>query len=398
MGVTIVGVCATRRNWPPVTEVRSQSMRELITGAEAIVRGAIHAGCDFFAGYPITPATQILLLMTRELPKVGGIAIQGEDEIASIGFCIGAAMAGARPMTATSGPGISLYSENIGLAIMTEIPLVIVDVQRMGPATGGATTTAQGDVQFLRWGTSGGYPLIVLAPTTPADCYTLTMKAFDLAERFRLPVILATDKEINLASSTVESSAFQPLPIRQRAMAPSSVSYLPYGAELPSGVPLMAHMGGEHLVRFSTSSHNEQGYLTKDAAAMKRLNERLAAKVDAHVDEITMLDLDLQPQAETLIISYGITARSSLEAVRRARAAGERLSAVTVYSLWPIPEAALRQAMQDVKRIIVPELNLGQYRREVERLARDDQEVLGVNRVDGELILPQAILAKGGLA
>ena len=162
-------------------------MREFIDGNTAIARGALAAGCDFFAGYPITPATPILLTMMRELPKINGVAVQGEDEIASLGFCIGAALAGRRAFTATSGPGISLYSENIGLAIMGEVPLVIVDVQRMGPATGGATTAAQGDVQFIRWGTSGGYPIIALCPSTVADCYTLTMYAFDLAERFRCP-------------------------------------------------------------------------------------------------------------------------------------------------------------------------------------------------------------------
>src|SRR4030043_1186192 len=187
-----------------VVEWLEEEMRELINGAQAIVRGAIHSGCDFFAGYPITPATDILLYMIRELPKVGGIAIQAEDEIASMGICIGAAMTGKRVVTATSGPGISLYSENSGLAIMGEVPMVIVDVQRMGPATGGATTVAQGDIQFLRWGTSGGYPVIVLSPTNVPECYNLTCRAFDLAERFRVPVFLATDKETALTLATVE--------------------------------------------------------------------------------------------------------------------------------------------------------------------------------------------------
>ena len=166
-------------------------MREFIDGNTAIVRGALAAGCDFFAGYPITPATPILLGMMRDLPRVGGVAVQGEDEIASFGFCIGAAMTGRRVLTATSGPGISLYSENIGLAIMGEVPLVIVDVQRMGPATGGATTAAQGDVQFIRWCTSGGYPIVVLSPATVADCYTLTMRAFDLLGALSLPGLCA---------------------------------------------------------------------------------------------------------------------------------------------------------------------------------------------------------------
>src|SRR3990172_11232898 len=182
--------------------------REYIDGSTAIVRGALDAGCTFFAGYPITPASSILMAMMRELPKVGGIAIQGEDEIASIGMWIGANLAGARAMTATSGPGISLYSENIGLAVMGEVPLVIVDVQRLGPSTGGATKNSEGDIQFVRWGTAGGYPLIVLAPSTITESYWLTARAFELAERFRCPVFLLTDKELATTLGTVESDSF----------------------------------------------------------------------------------------------------------------------------------------------------------------------------------------------
>ena len=191
-------------------------MREFIDGATAVARGALDSGCTFFAGYPISPATPLLLHMIRELPKTGGVAIQAEDEIASICMCIGAAMTGSRALTATSGPGISLYSENIGLAIMGEVPLVIVDVQRLGPATGGATTPGQGDVQFVRWGTSGGYPIIALAPGSVAECYSLTRRAFDLAERFRCPVFLLTDKEMFLSMSTVDVAAYESPPVRAR--------------------------------------------------------------------------------------------------------------------------------------------------------------------------------------
>jgi len=188
------------------------AVREFIDGAEAIARGALDAGCDFFAGYPITPASGILMHMLRELPKVGGIGIQGEDEIASLGFCIGTALGGAKPMTATSGPGLALYAENIGVGIMVEVPLVIVVVQRLGPATGAATAGAQGDVQFIRWGTSGGYPIIALAPTDAAECYHLTRRAFDLAQRFRVPVFLATDKEVVMTTETVRADAFATAP------------------------------------------------------------------------------------------------------------------------------------------------------------------------------------------
>ena len=179
-------------------------MREYIDGNEAIARAALAAGCTFFAGYPITPASSILVHLLRDLPKVGGVGIQAEDEIAALGLCIGAAMTGRKVMTATSGPGVSLMSEQIGLALMAEVPVVIVDCQRMGPSTGGATTVSQGDVQFARWVTPGGYPMVVLCPSTVAECYSLTIRAFNLAERLRTPVILLADKEVSTTLSTVE--------------------------------------------------------------------------------------------------------------------------------------------------------------------------------------------------
>jgi 2-oxoglutarate ferredoxin oxidoreductase subunit alpha len=379
------------------TSFKEQQMREFMTGAEAIVRGAIDAGCDFFAGYPITPATPILLHMMRELPKAGGKAVQGEDEIASIGFCIGATMAGARAMTATSGPGISLYSENIGAAIMGEVPLVIVNCQRLGPATGGATATAQGDIQFMRWGTSGGYPLIVLAPSGVQDCYSLTMRAFDLAERFRLPVLLATDKETVLAYATVEIGDSDRVPVRERKLAPADSEFIPYRTSELNAVPPMSHFGGPHTVRFTTSSHDERGYLSKDQAAVDRLNQRLDAKVSNHLDEIALFDWDPQKGADALVISYGITSRAAIEAVESARSAGSSVSALTLYSLWPVPEEPILKALHGIKRIVIPELNQGQYLREIERLAEDGQQLTGVHRVDGGLITPEQIIEQGGL-
>ena len=372
-------------------------MRELINGAQAIVRGAIDSGCNFFAGYPITPATDILLYMIRELPKVGGIAIQAEDEIASMGFCIGAAMTGKRVMTATSGPGISLYSENIGLAIMGEVPMVIVDVQRMGPATGGATTVAQGDIQFLRWGTSGGYPVIVLSPTNIHDCYSLTCRAFDLSERFRIPVFLATDKETALTLMTVEVDEYDHIAVRDRAEARSSSKYLPYGVTTADKVPFFSSVGGEHIMRFTTSTHDEMGRLTKNPETVRKLNERLASKVEEHTDEISLVKADIQAEATTLFISYGVTSRAVEEAVETQRKNGRLVSSMTIYSLWPIPVKEIQAAMKGVNKVIVPELNLGQYRLEVERLASDGVEVIGINRVDGELISPEEILSQGGL-
>jgi 2-oxoglutarate ferredoxin oxidoreductase subunit alpha len=364
-------------------------MREFTDGSTAIVRGAVDAGCTFFAGYPITPASPILMQMMGELPKKGGVAVQGEDEIASIGMCIGATLAGARAMTATSGPGLSLYSENIGLAIIGEVPLVIVDVQRLGPATGGATTVGQGDVQFVRWGTAGGYPIIALAPSSVAECYSLTRRAFDLAERFRCPVFLVTDKELNMTTTTVEVDAYEKPAVRPRAVLASTE--LPYRYVPAADVPPLAQYGGEGTVRFTGSTHDERALITKAPAKVAQLNEHLRAKIEDHADEIELVVKDLQPGATTLLISYGITAGAMREAVAQLRAAGRAVSALTVQSLWPVPERAIRQSLAGITRIVVAELNHGQYRREIERLA-PGLEVVGLNRVDGELIAPESFM------
>ena len=372
-------------------------MPTFMDGNQAIALGALDAGCDFFAGYPITPATEILLHLTKALPRTGGIVIQGEDEIASIGFCIGAAMSGRRAMTATSGPGISLYSENIGLAVMGEVPLVIVDVQRMGPATGAATTGAQGDTQFLRWGTSGGYPVIVLAPSTVQECYSLTIKAFQLAERFRVPVFLATDKETAQTKATAVMERTGPDAVPERRTAPADQPFIPLDLDTLDDVPPMSPFGGPHILRFTTSSHDARGYLTKDPQQLERLNRHLQAKIEEHREEISLVHADLQPEARTLILSYGISAQSGRAAAAQARREGKCVSHLIVGSLWPVPEEQIRKASRGVEKIIVPELNLGQYAREIQRLAGNEQEVISVNRVDGKLIPPEMILQQGGL-
>lgn len=364
-------------------------LREYVDGSTAIVRGAIDAGCTFFAGYPITPASPILMMMMRELPRVGGVAIQGEDEIASIGMCIGAVMGGARALTATSGPGISLYSENIGLAVMGEIPLVIVDVQRLGPATGGATTVGQGDVQFARWGTAGGYPIIALAPSSIPDCYHLTMKAFDLAERFRCPVFVLTDKELNMTMNSVALDDYAAPPVRPRP-APDRPGK-PYRYQPAGEVPPLRHYGGDETVRFTGSSHDEGAYISKRPAVVEALNRHLAAKIEEHREEIDIVEEDLEPGAATLVVSYGVTAGAVREAVRTSRRQGRALSSLVVKSLWPAPESALQGAAAAVEQVLVAELNLGQYRLEVERLL-PGKKVVGLNRVDGEMITPEQVL------
>ena len=371
-----------------MTTTTEAPRREYVDGATAIVRGAIDAGCTFFAGYPITPASGILMAMMRELPKVGGVAMQGEDEIASIGMCLGAAMAGAKAMTATSGPGISLYSENIGLAIMGEVPLVIVDVQRLGPATGGATTVAQGDIQFVRWGTAGGYPMIVLAPSSVPESYGLTAKAFELAERFRCPVFLLTDKEIAMTLSAVDVDEYPEVGVVERVEKDSG---LPYAWEPSDAVEPMRRYGEGNPFRLTGSTHDEGAYITKNAEKVGALNQHLIDKIEEHRDEIEMVDADPDPGADTLVIAYGVTAGAARAAIAQLRSGGIPTAGLVVQSIWPIPEKALAAALDGIDRVIVPELNMGLYRREIERLA-GEREILGVNRVDGTLITVEEIV------
>ncbi len=370
---------------------------EFLDGNEAVARAAMHAKCDFFAGYPITPSSTILQYMLDMLPRAGGIAIQAEDEIASMGMCIGAAMAGAKVLTATSGPGISMYSENIGLAMMGETPLVIVNVQRQGPATGSATKGAEGDVLFTRWVTSGGLPVIVLSPATVAETYELTYRAFNLAERFRVPVFLLTNKEVGLTRESVDLDAIDLPPLIERRKADSGQAYLPHDFEKPSEVPAISDFGAELIARFTTSTHDKAGYLTASPAVIQEMIDHYTAKVEAAADDIAFVKDDLQERAEILVLSYGVVSRSAAVAVREARAKGVKVSGLTLQTLDPVPETAIRRALRGMKKVIVPEMNMGQYSLEVERLVPDGTEVVGVNKMDTTLISPAEIAERGGL-
>ena len=373
---------------------------EFITGAEVIARASIDAGCNFFAGYPITPASGILVAMMRELPAAGGVAIQGEDEIASIGFCLGASSAGKKAMTATSGPGISLYSENIGFAMMAELPLVIVDVQRMGPATGGATTGAEGDVNFIRWVTSGGYPIIALAPTNLEETYLLTIKAFNLAERFRTPIFLLTCKDLVMNRDTADVSKYKKTEIVNRPLTPAlspwgrgegEGEFKPYAYSNLDDIPPFAPIGGDILTRVNTSVHDQNGMLTKKPEICDKALKHLNEKIIAHADELEDVATDIDKGADTIIIAYGAAARTAREAVRIARAKGQKISLAIVYSIWPLPAGALKKAVGGHKKIIVPEHNLGQYVLEIERLF-PDKDVMKITKIDGTLITPKEII------
>ncbi len=370
--------------------------REFLEGNEAIARGALRAGCDFFAGYPITPASSILHSMLELVPERGGTAIQAEDEIASMGLCIAAAMAGRKAMTATSGPGMSLYSENIGLAQIGETPLVIVNVQRQGPATGSATKGAEGDIQFTRWGTSGGLPVIALSPATVGEAYELTYRAFNLAEQYRTPVFVLTSKEIGVTRESVDLEAIALPPRVERKRVGDNGEYLPHRFGPPAEVPAIADFGGQYIARYTTSTHDQAAYLTAKPAIIQAMIDHYTAKIEQAADDIALVKRDFQDGAETLLISYGITSRSAAVAVREARARGQRVSELVLQTLWPVPEKAIKAAMAGVRRVIVPEMNMGQYRLEIERLAPAGVEVLGVNKMNTTLVSPTEILGAGG--
>ena len=365
----------------------------LLEGNEAIARGAVAAGCRFFAGYPITPATTILNSMLALLPPMGGICLQGEDEIASIGACLGASMAGLKVMTATSGPGISLYSEQISFAIGSEIPIVIVDVQRLGPSTGSATRGADGDVNFLRWGNSGGLPVIVLAPVDVADCFTLTVQAFNLAEKFRCPVFVASNKEIAMTRESVDLDALEIPALAHRAAAPEGQPFLPFKVGEGRGVPDFLPIGGKVPVRQTSSTHGVNGYITTDHNEIAAVVQRLKTKINSAVDDISIYDSYTAEKAETLIISYGVSSRAARAVFNELETSGQPISLLVLKTLWPVPESVIQRAARDVKRVLVVEMNLGQYVREIRRILPAKPIEL-VTQMDGRLITPQAIKEK----
>jgi 2-oxoglutarate ferredoxin oxidoreductase subunit alpha len=361
-----------------------------IEGNEAVALGAMAAGCNFFAGYPITPATTVYNAMLKYLPPEGGVCLQGEDEIASIGYCLGASMAGQKVLTATSGPGISLYSEQISFAIGSEIPIVIVNVQRLGPSTGSATKGADGDIQFMRWGSSSGLPVIVLAPVDAADCYRLTVHAFNLAERFRCPVFLASNKEIAMTRESVDLDAIDLPEIVTRTEADRQQPFLPFSSPNDGAAPDFLPIGDETLVRQTSSTHGANGYITVDPDEIDAFQRRLEKKLKAHVDEFTLFDQDLDPEADTLLIAYGVTVRAARSAIAASRAAGKPVSLLVPKTLWPVPAKRIVETANNYDRIVVVEMNMGQYVREIQRLLPGKQ-VDFFGQMNGNLIKPEQI-------
>jgi len=362
----------------------------LMEGNEAIAWGAVASECRFFAGYPITPATTIFNAMLKLLPPLGGICLQGEDEIASIGYCLGASMAGLKVMTATSGPGISLYSEHISFAIGSEIPIVIVDVQRLGPSTGSATRGADGDIQFLRWGNSGGMPVIVLAPADVRDCYFLTMQAFNLAEKFRCPVFIASNKEIATTRENIDIHAMAKPEFIVRSVPPPGKPFIPFETCSGQLTPYFLPIGGSVPVRQTSSTHGPDGYITTDSDKIAEIHERLRTKLLSTVTGFSFHEAYLEKDAHTLLLTYGVTARAARDVYNAQKKHGTPVSLLILKTLWPVPQDLIRDKARNVKRVVVVEMNLGQYVREIERIL-PDKKVDFLGQMDGRLIPPKRI-------
>ena len=358
----------------------------MMDGNTACVEGALRAGCNFYAGYPITPSSEIMNLMARRMPSAGGVFIQMEDEIASIAAVIGASWAGARAVTATSGPGLTLMLENIGYALATETPCVIIDVQRCGPSTGQATRPGQGDVMQVRFGASGDYETIALAPWSVQEVYEMTGRAFSLAERYRMPVFLLTDELLAHLREVVDLDT--DVEIVER---PEVHGVPPFGDTRTNAPTPMPRFGTGEKLLVTGSAHDEWGYRrTTDPAVQRRLTERIASKVIKDRVELAEVEEFHTDDAEVILMSFGFSARSSHAAMRLARDAGMKAGLLRLKALWPFPREAVRRLGSGAARLVVVEMNRGMLRREVERVA--SCPVQGVHKTEGEPIHPREIL------
>ena len=361
-------------------------MQQLIQGNEACALGAMLAGCSFFAGYPISPSTEIMEMMGRLLPARGGTFVQMEDEIASMGAVIGASWTGAKAMTATSGPGFSLMQENIGYAAMTETPCVIVDSQRVGPSTGMPTMPAQGDVMQARWGSHGDRAAIVLTASSVLDTYKMTIEAFNLAETYRLPVVLLLDATL---SHMRENMDFPDAQVLTRARPDSPDQFEPFGS--PEFLPF----GSGTRFMVTGLAHDETGHAqTSNGGAGERLLRRVIDRLEADAERITHLRRHRLEDADLVFIAYGITARAARAAVDQLRADGVRAGVLELLTLWPFPEALVTEVVSAAQAVVVPELNLGQVALLV-RAVSGSKPVVPLGRMDGSLLQPVEIAAAG---
>jgi 2-oxoglutarate ferredoxin oxidoreductase subunit alpha len=367
---------------------------KLLQGNEACVEGAIAAGARFFAGYPITPSSEIAEGLAEKLPKLGGKFIQMEDEIGAMAAVIGASLAGLKAITATSGPGFSLKVENLGFACMTEIPCVVVNVMRGGPSTGLPTSPGQADVMQARWGTHGDHPTIALCPASVKEAFEATVLCFNFAERFRTPVILLMDEIVGHMREKIEIPDGSEIEIvnRKKPSVPPE-EYLPYGND-PSDIPAMADFGEGYRYHVTGLNHDEKGYPTSKASVVAAQEARLLRKVERYKDEIIKYEEVNLEGAEVAVFAFGSVARSAKLAILEAKEMGIKAGLFRPLTLWPFPEAEVEELARRVKWIVVAEMNLGQMVYEVERCARGRAQIARVNRADGEPISPDQILER----
>lgn len=371
-----------------------QSTIRFAMGNDAIAEGAIAAGARFYAGYPITPSTEVAEISSERLPQEGGLYVQMEDELSSIAAVIGASCSGVKAFTATSGPGISLMQENLGVAVMSEIPCVIIDVQRSGPSTGLATKPAQGDLMQSRWGTHGDHGIIVLSPTSVQECYDLTIRAFNLAEKYRTPVYLLADEVVGHMR---EQYVLHEAEVWNRKQPGDETPAGPYncydfcGEE--DGICPLPAFGGRHLARLNASTHGVDGFATNSPEVADMFIRHYTDKINNNREDIIMTESIQLEDAEYAIISFGGSVRSALAAMKRLRAEGIKAGVLKILTVWPFPDQEVTELLSRVKGCVVPELNLGQMIGEVRRCNKANVPVLGVNRVDGSIILPGEIAA-----
>jgi 2-oxoglutarate ferredoxin oxidoreductase subunit alpha len=373
-----------------------------LLGDYAAAEGAILAGCRFFAGYPITPATEIAERMSVRLPQVGGVYIQMEDELASMNAILGASWAGAKSMTATSGPGFSLMMENLGLGVMLETPCVLVNVQRGGPSTGLPTLVGQQDMMQARWGSHGDYEIIALSPASPQELFDLTIRAFNLSEKFRTPVLVMTDAEVGHMTEKVvipspdEIEIVNRPQVRRGDVEPDHFRIFrdsPAGGCRNGGyISPMAIAGEGYRIHVTGLTHDERGYPVMNARAHEWNVSRLVNKIRAHRDEIMQVEEQNLDDAEVVVVSYGISARTSLWPIELARREGIRVGYLRLITVWPFPEERIHQLAQQIHAFVVPEINMGQISREVERSVAGQARVWGANRAGGDILEPHYVL------
>jgi 2-oxoglutarate ferredoxin oxidoreductase subunit alpha len=366
-------------------------------GDHAAAEGALLAGCRFFAGYPITPATEIAERMSVRLPQIGGVYIQMEDELASMNAILGASWAGVKSMTATSGPGFSLMMENLGLGIMLETPCVLVNVQRGGPSTGLPTLVGQQDMMQARWGSHGDYEIIALVPTSPQELFDLTIRAFNLSEKYRTPVLVMTDAEIGHMTEKViipppeEIELVTRPEVRRGDVAPDHFRIFRDG-DGNGYVSPMARAGQGFRIHVTGLTHDERGYPGMNAETQEWNVRRLITKIRAHRDDIIQVEEKNLEDAEVVVVSYGISARTSLWPIELARREGIRVGYLRLITVWPFPEDRIRALAKQVRAFVVPEINMGQIVREVERCAAGQAEVFGANKPGGDILEPEQVL------